>query len=94
MHRRLIPLTGFIAFAMLAACSLLPTESLNDDKYRQDLDVCTARSAAEHQRTQQLVGRNSTAANVADPLSPSTLAASNANAALSRCLQSRGHAGQ
>lgn len=91
MSRCSMAASTIIGGTLLGACSLLPRESPTDDSYRRDLDACASRSAAAHDRTQQLLGRNSDAIDVTDPLSPNTLAASNANAELSSCMQSRGH---
>ena len=90
MASHLKTLTGLIATAALAGCGLLPTDTSGDERYRQDLDACSSRGAAEYERTQELLGPDRGSIDSNDPLAPGNIAESRGHRELSDCMRSKG----
>lgn len=93
MAPHLMAVAGLIATAALAGCGFLPTDTSGDERYRQDLDACSSRGAAEYERTQELLGAGRGRIDSHDPLAPGNIAESRGHRELSDCMRSKGWPG-
>lgn len=86
---------SFVGCAFLPASWISTTDAPRSDaELRRDIDTCTARSAGTQEETRDRLGREFTASDPADPMSPEGIAAIRSNLELSQCIPSKGWSGR
>jgi hypothetical protein len=85
----------------LVGCAFLPATwnsttgaPRSEAELRRDIDACTARSSGIKEETRDRLGREFTASDPDDPMSPEGIAAIRSNLELSQCIPSKGWSGR